>query len=183
MCRSKKNGVDKMNTMSLRRLAINEDVDAEFGYWKSQLLFSAWTATGSAVAVCAAIAFWPPGSGNPELRSFALQFWTLLAECAFWFGFLLGLLWGAARRLGAALAGSLPWQPLQRRDRRAVFSRFCGQGGVGFAMAGAFIWLAWRLAPLADAEIAWSDPTPLTQVCLGVAAVLGVAAAITRNRG
>lgn len=173
-----------MFTNPLRHLAINENVDAEFEYWKSQLVHAAWTATGFAVAACGVIAFWPQGSGDPELRGFARQFWTLFAECAFWSGFLLGLLWGAAKRLGAALAGTLPWQPPQQLGNRAATARVFGQAAVGFAMAGVFLWITGRLARLgeAGAAMSWFDPVPLMQACAGAAVVFAAVAVIGRDR-
>lgn len=115
-----------MKTNLLQHLAINDDVDAEFSYWKSQLLFAAAIATGFAIAAGIAIGLWPQGSGNAEMRDFVRNLWTLFVECAFWLGFLLGLLRGAAKRIVASLSGTLPWQSARPRPQRAVSARFFG---------------------------------------------------------
>lgn len=89
---------------------INEDVDAEFHFWKEQLVVSAGLAIALAVLVGLAIALWPATANNTVSLAFAREFWVLIAECAFWLGFLIGLLRAGLWRIGAALIGRLPWQ-------------------------------------------------------------------------
>jgi hypothetical protein len=165
----------------LQRLAVNDDATAELYYWKDQLLLAVCSAAGFVVATVVAIGFWPPDSGNPELRTFVRQFWSVFVECALWLGFLFGLLWGAAKRLGCGLAGSLPWQPLL--TRRAVITRYCGQAAASFALAAAFLWIVQQLGGLADAGTAmmFTRLAPLTSVCLGLAALCAIAAIIGRG--
>lgn len=171
-----------MATDFLQRLAINDDVDAEFSYWKSQLVFTAWMGVGFAVAAGLFISLWPAGVGDPLLRDFARTFWVLLVEFAFWFGFLAGLLWGGAKRLGSALSGVLPWLPAQKLKPRDVQARFFGQWAACFALAGISLWLADAIATLAAASLSslLFVLGPLTQVCFVLAAISAVAALARR---
>jgi hypothetical protein len=171
---------DNMKTDFLQHLAINDDATAELHFWKDQLLLAVCSAAGFVLAALAAIAFWPPDSGNPELRAFVRQFWSLFIECALWLGFLLGLLWGAARRLGCALAGSLPWQPPP--GRRAAIVRGSGQAGACFALAALLLSIFRQLPGLAEAGTAplLAALAMLTPACLGLAALCALAAVAGR---
>lgn len=90
--------------------AINEDVDAEFRYWKDQLVVSVGFAVVLALAAGFAIALWPQTPANAQTLAFAREFWLLLTECAFWLGFAIGLLRAALLRLASSMLGRLPWQ-------------------------------------------------------------------------
>lgn len=90
--------------------AINEDVDAEFRYWKDQLVVSVGFAVALALAAGFAIALWPQTPANVQALAFAREFWVLLTEGAFWLGFAIGLLRGALLRLLSPLLGRPPWQ-------------------------------------------------------------------------
>lgn len=171
-------------TNPLRWLAINDDVDAEFIYWKDEFLFSSLTATGFGIGTAVLIALWPPGAGNPELRAFARDFWTLIAECAFWLGFLLAMLWGAAKRIGSGLSGILPWQPRHRLTRQAALLRWSGQWACWFALMSLFLWITLQVAKSAVAGLAALLPVlvPLTQVSLLLAAALATVAVAGRER-
>lgn len=173
-----------METKLLRRLAINDDVDAEFSYWKDQFVFSAWLAVGFAGAAAAAIALWPEDGGNSALRSFTRQLWPVFVECAFWLGFLLGLLWGAAKRAGSVLSGTMPWLPQHRLTRRAAAARFSGQWAVFFALAASLLWVTRQfISPGAAATaVLFSTLTLLLQVCLWSAAACLLAAIAGRER-
>lgn len=135
-----------MATKLLQRLTINDDVDAEFLYWKNQFVFSAWTAVGFAVTTGFAIAAWPAGAGDPEMRTFARQFWTLLVECTFWLGFLLGLMWAGAKRFGGVFSGTLPWQPVQQIGWKLARSRLLGQCAACLFLLGTGFWLTEKIA-------------------------------------
>lgn len=135
-------------TSPLRHLAINDDVEAEFSFWKSHFLLSAWMAAGFALVGGTLIAIWPQDAGSAELRGFVQRVWPLFVEFAFWLGFLLGLLWGAARRLGCGLSGTLPWQPRQQMSKGTATARLFGHWASGLALAGLFLWIAARLAQL-----------------------------------
>ncbi|HEY0844955.1 MAG TPA: hypothetical protein VGE12_06285 [Noviherbaspirillum sp.] len=139
-----------MATKLLQRLTINDDVDAEFLYWKNQFIFSAWTAVGFAGVTGFAIAAWPAGAGDPEMRAFARQFWTLLAECMFWLGFLLGLMWAGAKRFGGAISGTLPWQPAQQIGSKLARSRLLGQWAAGLFLLGTGFWMTEKIAMQAE---------------------------------
>ncbi|HJV73603.1 MAG TPA: hypothetical protein VJ654_05235 [Noviherbaspirillum sp.] len=167
----------------LKRLNINEDVDAEFNYWKDQFLVSVWMATGFALAIGTMIAFWPIDSGNAELRNFVRDFWTLFIECAFWFGFLLGLLWGAAKRIGSGLSATLPWQSIEQLSSRAATARFFGQWASGLALGGIFLWLTQQFGSRADAYVAslFAFLTPLITACLVSSAIFAGFAIIRRE--
>jgi hypothetical protein len=167
-----------MATNSLHWLAINDDASAEFDYWKGQLLFSLALAAGGVLAMLAAISLWPAGSGNPELRAFVREFWSLFVECAFWLGLLLGLMWGAARRLGCGLAGSLPWQPAAQLSQTAVIARNCGQAAACLALAAVFLAGVQLLGVVAGGSALplFSWLAPLTPACLWLAAFFALAA-------
>lgn len=164
--------------------AINEDVEAEFFFWKKHFIISIWMAVGTALSAAFLIAVWPPGSGNSELRDFARQIWPLFVECAFWLGFLLGLLWGAAKRAGSALSGTLPWQPHQRLSARAATSRQFGQWAMFTALAGCLLWISLQFGTPGQASTAafFSTLTLLMHTCLWSAAVFGVIAIAGRER-
>jgi hypothetical protein len=169
----------EMAPNSLQWLAINDDASAEFEYWKGQLLFSLALAAGCVLAMLAAISLWPAGSGDPELRAFVREFWSLFIECAFWLGFLIGLMWGAARRLGCGLAGSLPWQPAAQLSRPAVIARHCGQAAACLALAAVFLAGVQQLGVVTGGAAAlslFSSLAPLTPACLWLAAFFALAA-------
>ncbi|GAB3553151.1 hypothetical protein GCM10027343_39620 [Noviherbaspirillum agri] len=163
---------------------INEDVEAEFSFWKEHFVFSIWTAVSAAVAVAFLIAVWPQGSGNNELRDFARQIWPLFVECAFWLGFLLGLMWGAAKRAGSALSGTLPWFPRQRLSARAAASRQFGQWAMFAALASCFLWISVQFEPPGQASTAslFSALSLLMHTCLWFAAVFAIGAVAGRER-
>lgn len=168
----------------LQRLAINDDVDAEFSYWKSQLVNTARMGTGFAVAAAALVALWPAGIGDPALRDFARTIWVLLVEFAFWFGFLAGLLWGGAKRLGSALSGVLPWLPARRLKPKDVQARFFGQTAAGFTLAGISFWLSHAVATPAAASLPGLLLVlgSLTQACLVLAVVAAIATLACRRK-
>lgn len=172
-----------MATNLLRRLAVNDDVEAEFWYWKTQLVHAAWMAIGLAATTGFAIAAWPADSGDPAMRDFARQFWTLLVECAFWLGFLLGLLWAGAKRFGSSLSGTLPWQSASQLGARLAGARRFGQWGACFFLLGVGFWLTRQLALIADANLmtVLASLTPVTQACFGASAVLAAAALLART--
>lgn len=174
-------------TNPLQRLAINDDVEAEFSFWKSHFLLSVWMATGSALVAGTLIALWPQDAGSAELRSFVRQVWPLFVECAFWLGFLLGLLWGAAKRLGCGLSGTLPWQPRQQMSRRTATARLFGHWASGLALAGMFLWIAAQLAHLAppgddSPAVFLSALQPLAQASFWCAALFATATLAIRIR-
>lgn len=173
-----------MLTHLLQRLHINSDIDAEFFYWKDHFQLSVWTAALFAAGTSAMIAIWPEGSGNQQMREFARDVWTLFAELAFWFGFLCGLLWAAAKRMGAGLSGTLPWQPAHRLSSRSVVARRLGQAGCCFAFGGSFLWFVQQMARYTDAYMAAQlhRLTPLTQACLTSAVVFGALTIMMRER-
>lgn len=119
----------------------DEALTNEFEFWKSSFLRSAGLASCSGVVTGLLILFWPCGAGNQELGTFARQIWTAFVECGFWFGFLVGLLWAASRRIGAALAGTHPWTPADENRLRG-FARVFGQAGCAAAFAAVLLWLA-----------------------------------------
>lgn len=164
--------------------AINEDVDAEFSFWKEQFVQSAWAAVGTAVTVALLIGIWPQGNGNSELRDFARQIWPLFVECAFWLGFLLGLLWGAAKRAGTALSGTLPWLPRHRLSNRAAATRQFGQWAIFTGLAASFLWISVQFGVPGEPRTApfFTILTLLMHTCLWFSAMFAVAAVAGRER-
>lgn len=162
---------------------INQDVDAEFNFWKTQFVHSAWMAVGVAVVVAFLIAVWPPGDGSSGLREFARDIWPLFVECGFWLGFLVGLLWSAAKRAGSALSGTLPWLPSQKLSARAAASRQFGQWAMFAALAGSLLWISVQFEPLWEARTApvFTALTMLMQASLASAAVFAVIAIAGRE--
>ncbi|HZW11587.1 MAG TPA: hypothetical protein VFF81_00155 [Noviherbaspirillum sp.] len=163
---------------------INEDVEAEFSFWKKHFVLSIWIAVGAALAVAFLIAVWPPGSGNAELRDFARQIWPLFVECAFWLGFLLGLMWAAAKRAGSALSGTLPWLPRRLLSARAAASRQFGQWAMFTALASCLLWISiqFRTPEQAGTAAFFSTLSLLMQTCLWFAAMFAIAAVAGRER-
>jgi len=162
---------------------INEDVDAEFSFWKTQFVHSAWTAVVTALTVALLIAVWPEGSGNAELRGFARQIWPLFVECGFWLGFLLGLLWGAAKRAGTLLSGTLPWLPRHQLSARAAATRHFGQWAIFAALAASFLWVSVQFRMPGEPSTApfFTGLTLLMNTCLWFAAMFSVAAVAGRE--
>jgi hypothetical protein len=162
---------------------INEDLDAEFSYWKTQFVVSAWAAVGTAIAMALLIAAWPQGTRYSELHDFARQIWPLFVECAFWLGFLLGLLWGAAKRAGSMLSGTLPWKPRNQMSTRAATARQFGHWAIFTALAGSFLWISLQFPLPAEASTAsfFSALALLMQTCLWSAAVFALIAIAGRE--
>lgn len=173
-----------MASSLLERLAINEDVEAEFLYWKKQFVSAAWTAVGFAVATGLAIAAWPTGTGDPEMRAFARHFWTLLAECMFWLGFLLGLLWAGAKRFGSAFSGTLPWQSKREIGRGLSRARLFGQWAVGLFLLGVGFWLTGKFVLMAGTDVMSALPVleAMTGSSFMGAALCGFGAVFERKR-
>lgn len=126
---------------------INDDVESEYRFWLTGFKASIGLGTLFALAMGLCIALLPKGSGHP-VGEFAWDFWPYLVEVAFWLGMFGGLLWAGSKRLGMALASTLPWQ--EPRDEREASGRFFGQWSAFAAMAGFFLWLAYEVALAAD---------------------------------
>lgn len=135
-----------MNT----RWAVNDDVENEFRFWLRELLAALRLGLLLGVAAALLIALLPRGEGHPGF-AFARDFWIYLTECAFWLGMFVGMLWSAGKRLGAALAGTLPWR--EAVGGRADTGRFFGQWAAFAALLGFSLWLASQLAQAARSEI------------------------------
>jgi hypothetical protein len=174
----------EMTKNPLQWIAINDDVNAEFDFWKRRLLVSVWTATAFAVATGMAIALWPPGSGSEQLRRFALDVWPMFVEAAFWLGFLFGLLWSAALRLGSGLSGILPWVPSHQISRTEATTRMLAQCAGGLGLAGVFLLITQPFALQLHASVPNLPATLilLMKVCFGLAGVLAVLAVGVRVR-
>ena len=129
--------------IDLGRWPINDDVESEFRSWLKELSASLRLGGFFALFTGILIVFLPKGGEHPG-GEFAGVFWPYFVECAFWLGMLAGLLWGASKRLGAALAAGLPWQ--EPRSEREATGRFFGQWSVMAALAGFFLWLAHQFA-------------------------------------
>ncbi|HEX6733270.1 MAG TPA: hypothetical protein VF096_00540 [Azonexus sp.] len=124
--------------IDIRRWPINDDAESELRFWAQELLAS--VKSGLACALAAGLlVFLLHGEGR-----FVDELWPMLIELAFWLGMFVGLLWGGSKRLGTALAASLPWQtPHSEREERA---RLFGQWAAFAACAAFFLWLAAELA-------------------------------------
>ena len=115
----------------------DEQLTAEFEFWKSHFLYSVAAATACAATGGLLIAACPQDVGSAQLRDFARQLWPAFVEVAFWFGFLIGLLWAASRRMGSGLAGTVPWSR-NKTPAAAIF----GQAGCGLFFGAGLLWVA-----------------------------------------
>lgn len=116
-------------------------LNAEFNFWKDHFLGTICLAATCAVMGGFIIAGWPENAGSPVLRSFVKQLWTAFVEFAFWSGFLVGLLCAASRRIGCALAGTVPWAQKKMR----VASQF-GQAACGLFFGACLLWVGIQFA-------------------------------------
>lgn len=129
--------------IDLQHWPINEDAESEFRFWLQELLASLGSGAAFALAAGLLIAVLPPGDSHPG-REFARDFWPYVVECAFWLGMLAGLLWGGSKRVGMALAATLPWQaPHSDKEQRG---RFFGPWAAFAACIAFFLWLAHHAA-------------------------------------
>lgn len=161
---------------------INEDADSELRFWAKELLGALRLGLVFGVAMGIAIALLPGGEEGSGL-AFVKAMWASLVECALWLGIFLGLLWGAGKRLGAALAGTLPWQAAV--DERRATGRLFGQWAVMAALVGFFLWLALEVAGAAGmpamAMLA-AGLTPLMGACWLTAGLFALVAVASRRR-
>lgn len=125
---------------------INDDVESEYRFWLQGFRASLGIGTVFALAMGLFIALLPKGSGHPG-GEFAWNFWPYLVEVAFWSGMFGSLLWGGSKRLGLALAATLPWQA--PRSEREATGRLFGHWSAFAAMTGFFLWLAYEVALVA----------------------------------
>lgn len=162
--------------------AINEDADRELRYWMNELLAALGLGAVFALATGIVIAVVPAGEGHPSGR-FLQDFWPYLVECTFWLGMFLGMLWGAGKRVGSALAGTLPWQ--EPREERAATGRFFGQWSAFAALMGFFLWFTPQVALAAgmgDVAMFTAGFIPLSTACWIAAGVFAVVALANRQR-
>jgi hypothetical protein len=159
---------------------INDDAESELHCWLKELTASLRLGAIFALLTGVVITFLPKGGGHPG-GELAGMFWTYLVEIAFWLGMLLGLLWGASKRLGAALSASLPWQP--PRSEREATGRFFGQWAALAAVLGFFLWLAHQLALAAGLPemAALLVAFPPVEVACALTAALFAAVALARR--
>lgn len=161
---------------------INADADSELRFWMREGVDALRLGLVFGVATGVAIALMPAGEDGSVL-AFVRAIWVYLVECAFWLGLFIGLLGGAGKRLGAALAGTLPWQELS--TERRVTGRLFGQWAAFAALLGFFLWLAREVAAaagMADMAALASGFTPLTSACWLSAGLFAVIALASRRR-
>ena len=164
------------------RWGINEDADSELRFWAKELLGALRLGFVFGVATGIAIALLPGGEEGSGL-AFVEAMWASLVECALWLGMFVGLLWGAGKRLGAALAGTLPWQAVL--DERRATGRFFGQWAVVAALVGFFLWLALEVAKAAGMSalaMLAAGFTPLMSACWVTAGLFALVAVASRRR-
>lgn len=170
----------------LEWLPINEDVEAELRYWVGQLRSALGLAFTFAIATGLAIAAVPGEVGGGDGYAFLKEYWTYLAEAAFWLGMLTGLLWGLGKRFGSALAGSLPWHKAEECSDGELRARCFGQWGMFAALAGLGLWLAHEITVIASeggpASLFTGALEPLWSACFLSAAAFLVIAAVGRRR-
>ncbi|MGE5469798.1 MAG: hypothetical protein ACM3X0_03255 [Bacteroidota bacterium] len=164
------------------RWPINDDVESEFRFWLTEFRGAIGLGAIFALAMGIFILFLPKGSGHPG-GEFAGNFWPAFVEAAFWLGMFAGMLKGAGKRLGMALASTLPWQkPRSERERTGCFF---GQWSAFAAMSGFFLWLAYQVALVAGmTEVAsvLAGFTPLDTACWLAAALFAAIAMAHRPR-
>lgn len=161
---------------------INEDADSELRFWMKELVGALRLGLVFGVATGVAIALLPGGEEGSGL-AFLQAMWASLVECAFWLGMFLGLLWGAGKRLGSALAGTLPWQAAA--DERRATGRLFGQWAAMAALIGFFLWLAGEIALAAGMQamaMFTAGFTPLVTTCWIAAGLFALVAVATRRR-
>lgn len=164
------------------RWAINEDADSELRFWMNELLGALGLGAVFAVATGIAIAFLPRGEEGSGLE-FARAMWAHLVVCAFWLGMLIGLLWGTGKRLGAALAGTLPWE--EAGDERRATGRLFGQWAGFAALAGFFLWLVREVAVVVGMQamaLFAGGFTPVMSACWLAAGLFAMVAVASRRR-
>ena len=161
---------------------INEDAEEELSYWLRQLRDALVLGAVFSLATGILIALLPRGEGHPG-AGFARDFWPYLVECAFWLGMFLGMLWGAGKRMGSALAGTLPWQELDE-ERRAT-GRFFGQWSALAALLGFFLWFTPQVALAAgmgDMARLTEGFLPFSTACWLAAILFAAIALVSRRR-
>ncbi|MDO9599091.1 MAG: hypothetical protein Q7J47_15350 [Azoarcus sp.] len=161
---------------------INDDADSELRFWAKELRGSVVLGAIFALAMGIFIALLPKGSGYPG-GEFMGNFWPGFVEVAFWLGMLTGLLMGASKRLGMALASTLPWQ--KPRSTRENTGRFFGQWSAFAAVSGFLLWLAYQFALAAGmTEVAsvMAGLKPLGTACWLTAALFAAVAIAHRPR-
>lgn len=167
-------------------LPINDDVEAEFYYWAGELRAAVVKAAAFAGFTGLAIAIVPGAAADDAGIGFAKSYWPHLVEVAFWLGLLVGLLWGAAKRFGAALAGSQPWREPARCGEREATARFFGQWGMFAALAGLALWMAHEITAVATgggpAALFTGAFAPLWAACFLSAAAFLLVACLGRRR-
>lgn len=164
------------------RWSINEDADSELRFWMKEGVEALRLAMVFGVASGIAIACLPEGEEGSAL-AFVRAMWAYLVECAIWLGMFVGLLWGAAKRIGAALAGTLPWQEL--KDERRATGRLFGQWAAFAALAGFFVWLTREVAVAAGMQamaLFAAGFTPMMYACWLTAGLFALVAAASRRR-
>ena len=164
------------------RWTINADADSELRFWMKEGVDALGLALVFGVATGIVIALLPEGEEGSGL-AFARTMWVSLVECAVWAGLFVGLLRGAGKRLGAALAGILPWE--EARDDRRASGRLFGQWAAFAALAGFFLWLTREVAVAAGmsgmAAFA-AGFTPVMSACWLTAGIFALVAVAGRRR-
>lgn len=161
---------------------INDDVESEFRFWVKELRTSVEMGGIFGLATFVLIVLLPKGSMHPG-GEFLWSFWPSFVEVAFWLGMFIGMLRGASKRFGMALASTLPWQT--PRNERESTGRFFGQWSAFAAMTGFFLWLADQVAQAADmTEMAavLDALTPLGTACWLTAGIFAAVALAHRPR-
>lgn len=163
------------------RWNINEDADRELRFWMNELFAALKLGAFFAVATGVLIALLPKGEGHPG-GEFLGDFWPYVVECAFWLGMFVGMLWGAGKRMGSALAGTLPWQ--EPKEERAATGRFFGQWSAFAALMGFFLWFTPQVAHAAGMggmALFTSGFLPLSTACWIAAGVFAGVALLSRK--
>lgn len=161
---------------------INDDVESEYRFWLQGLRSAIGLGAVFAVATGLFILLLPKGSGHPG-GEFAGDFWPYLVEVAFWLGMFGSLLWGGSKRLGMAMASSLPWRA--PGSEREATGRLFGLWSAFAAMSGFFLWLAHEVAlaaGLTGVVAVLAALTPIATACWLAAGLFAAIALIHRPR-
>ncbi|MBS1191423.1 MAG: hypothetical protein H6R10_3215 [Rhodocyclaceae bacterium] len=164
------------------RWNINEDADRELRYWMNELFAALGSGAVFALATGGLIALVPGGEDHAG-GQFARDFWPYLVECAFWLGMFVGMLWGAGKRIGSALAGSLPWQ--EAKEDRQMTGRFFGQWSAFAALMGFFLWFTPQVAlaaGLGDMALFTAGFIPVSTACWLAAGLFAAIALASRRQ-
>lgn len=174
-----------MRFPALDQLPINDDVNAEFDFWKRQLLGACTWALGLSLTTGLLVALALAYGADDDFAAFLRDMWPALVMLGLWLGLLIGLLAGAARRFGGALVGLPPWlEPRGAGAQRQASARQFAQGALMFGLVGTALALTSSMlaGAVPAAQELLTGLAPLWRSALAASALFAVVAAACRGR-